>query len=76
MTNYDCIKQMNIEQLADFLTSDEFSPCNQCDYNAFRDGDFFCNAPDKFYCTKIYVSALAEDWLRETTCLPASKYLQ
>ncbi len=67
MTNFEWIKRMNVEELAEFLASDNFKACQNCEY-IFKDAmNESCNAPRGFVCTKIYAAALIQKWL-ESEC--------
>lgn len=67
MTNFEWIKGMSVKESAEFLSSDDFEPCQNCDY-LFKDAmNESCNAPSGFACTKTYAAALIQKWL-ESEC--------
>lgn len=62
MTNFDKIKNMNIDELAKFfIDRTEFpdSPCYLCQY----DEGLNCNSP--VICTKEYGERLYKEWLEK-----------
>lgn len=66
-TNADRIRNMTNKELAEFLSSDDFEACKNCDY-LFKDAmNESCNAPSDFVCTKTYAAALIQKWL-ESEC--------
>lgn len=67
MTNFERIKGMSVEELAELLSSDEIEPCKNCDY-LFKDAmSESCNSPNSFICTKTYAATLIQKWL-ESEC--------
>lgn len=62
MTNYDRIRNMTEEELAQLLS--EFNVCRVCkqfDKNARQ-----CNEHSKFLCTKEYEELVSYEWLKQT----------
>lgn len=62
MTNFEKIKKMNIEEMAEFFTIDKYtnfppSPCYVCDY----DKGLFCVRDGR--CTDEYKMQVYQKWL-------------